>query len=75
MILERFSDRARRVVGLAAQETVRVIHGAIGAKHVIPGMICGKHDTVTAGRFGLAFTRDGRQVIEAAFEQAHARPW
>ena len=38
-MFERFTDRARRVMGLANQETLRYNHEAIGPEHILLGLV------------------------------------
>jgi hypothetical protein len=38
-MLQRFTDRARRVVDLAQEEAKRLNHGYIGTEHILLGLI------------------------------------
>lgn len=49
-MFDRFTDRARRVMGLARQEAVRLKHSYIGTEHFLLGLIAQEREQRHQGR-------------------------
>ena len=73
--MERFTQRARRVLGLAHQEAERMRHNYIGTEHLLLGLI--REEGGVAGRvlreLGLDATRV-QEVVERLVGPGEARP-
>jgi len=65
-LLERFTERARRVVVLAQEEARALKHNYIGTEHILLGLVRENGDVVTregvAARILLDFDADAEKI-------------
>jgi len=74
-MFERFTDRARRVVGLAQEEAKRLDHNYVGTEHILLGLI-GEGDGVAAKALkSLGISLDAvRQQVEELIGRGQQAP-
>jgi ATP-dependent Clp protease ATP-binding subunit ClpC len=73
-MIERFTDRARKVVVLAHEEATRLNHNEIGTEHILLGLI-GQSESVAAqvlASLGLDLAAVRREVEELIGQGTHA---
>jgi Clp amino terminal domain, pathogenicity island component/UvrB/uvrC motif len=74
-MLERFTDRARRVVDLAQEEAKRLNHGYIGTEHILLGLIREGEGVAAKALELLGISLDAvRQQVEEIIGQGQQAP-
>ena len=74
-MFERFTDRARRVLVLAQEESRLLGHGYIGTEHLLLGLLSNGQGTAVVALHGQGVTLDGaRRAIEDRMGRQEATP-
>ena len=74
-MLERFTDRARRVVALAQEEAKRLNHNYIGTEHILLGLIREGEGVGAKALESLGISLDAvRQQVEEIIGQGQQAP-
>jgi len=75
-MLERFTDRARRVVALAEEEARRLDHNYIGTEHILLGLIREGEGVAAKALESLGISLDAvRQQVEEIIGQGQQTPF
>src|SRR5580700_5287665 len=75
-MLERFTDRARRVVKLAEEEARRLDHNYIGTEHILLGLIREGEGVAAKALESLGISLDAvRQQVEEIIGQGQQAPF